>query len=165
MDHMRTFGCIAYAKVSDSQRPNLRQRQQNVCFLDIVKVPKAYRLMLLETKKIIRSRDVNFCKDSRVEGHLDNGHSGRSEGIVDQSYKFPIIHVIDEGDGDEDGNETKKGLPSQRMALREPSSLSNRHYLERVRRPPSKWWKNHIFTEGEEEHANVALLDAPLTIH
>ena len=61
--------------------------------------------MSLETKKIIRSHDVSFCEDSKVEGHLDDGPSGKSEGIVDQSSKSSIIHVIDESESDEDGDD------------------------------------------------------------
>ena len=61
--------------------------------------------MSLETKKIIQSRDLTFYEDLRVEGHLDDGRIRRSEAIVDQSSKSPIIHVIDQSEGDEDGDD------------------------------------------------------------
>ena len=32
-----------------------------------------------------------------------------------------------------------------------------------MRRPFREWWKNHIIEQGKDEHANVALLDDPLT--
>ena len=33
-----------------------------------------------------------------------------------------------------------------------------------MRRPLGEWRKNHILTQNDEEHANVAFLDGPLTI-
>ena len=110
---------------------------------------------------------MSFCEDSRVEGHLDDGLSGTNEGIVNQSSKSPIIHVIDESEGDENCDDdtplverhlkAKKRLPSQTTAVEELSSLSHCRYSERVCRPLGEWWKNHIFPQGEEEEANVAL--------
>ena len=57
----------------------------------------------------------------------------------------------------------KRVVPSSRV-VEEESSSGDRCYPNRLRRSLSEWWKNHIMTLSNEEHANVALLDGPLTI-
>lgn len=178
VEHMRTFGCIAFAKVPDSQRTKLDAKATKCVFLGYCEGTKAYRLMSLDTKKIIRARDVTFCENSKVEDNLDDGPSGRSgdkPAIVDQSSKSPVIDIVDEDEDDEDGGDeehieerhlkTKNGeKKAQATAVEDNASSSDRRYPERNRRPLGEWWKNHILPQGEEEYANVALLDAPLTI-
>ncbi len=44
------------------------------------------------------------------------------------------------------------------------SSLRERRYPTRERRPQGEWWKNHIFPQVSEDHANIAFLDDPLTL-
>ena len=178
MDHMRTFGCIAFAKVPDSQRTKLEAKATKCVFLGYCEGTKTYRLMSLETKKIIRARDVTFCENSKVEDNLDDGpcwRSGDKPAIVDQSSKSPVIDIVDEDKDDKDGGDeehiedrhlkTKNGeKKAEATAVEDNASSSDRRYPERNRRPLGEWWKNHILPHGEEEYANVALLDAPLTI-
>ena len=54
--HMRVFGCIAYAKVPDAKRGKLDAKVTKWLFLEYCEGTKAYRLMWVETKKIIRSQ-------------------------------------------------------------------------------------------------------------
>ena len=63
VDHMRNFMCIVYGKVPDCQRTIFEAKTTNCLFLGYCEGTKAYRLMSLETKKIIRSLDVSFCED------------------------------------------------------------------------------------------------------
>ena len=61
--------------------------------------------MFVETKKIIWSHDVTFCKNSIIEKHLKDGPSGRIEQsgvIMDESSKSPMTDFHDE---DKDGGE------------------------------------------------------------
>src|SRR5579875_408018 len=72
--HMCVFGCIAYAKVPDAKRTKLDTKGTKCLFLGYCEGTKAYRLMCLETKKIIKCRDVVFaedatCDDANVEMH------------------------------------------------------------------------------------------------
>ncbi len=167
--HMRIFGCIAFAKVPDARRTKLDAKAEKCVFLGYCEGTKGYRLMSVETKKIIRSRDVTFCEESTVGPHLEDGPSGRcGDVIVDTSSKSPIVNVGDEDDGEEDGKleassslMTKNGTKEVQV---ENASSSNRRYPERTRKPPGEWWKNHIFPPSDDEHANVALSDGPLTI-
>ena len=64
VEHMRTFGCIAFAKVPDSQRTKLEPKATKCLFLSYCEGTKAYRLRSVDTKKIMRSRDVTFVEDS-----------------------------------------------------------------------------------------------------
>jgi hypothetical protein len=59
-------------------------------------------------------------------------------------------------------SEKKKSMKDTRHQA--SSSLHERRYPLRERRPIGEWWKNHIFPQVSEEHANVALLDDPLTL-
>ena len=135
--------------------------------------------MSVETKKIIRSRDVTFFEDSSSDVDLDDGPSGRSQGevvIVDKSSKFPVVDVSDEDEGEDDDHldvdAANKLLKSKKVAEQQPQPsmvtedqiASDRRYLDRVHKPLGEWWKNHILPQSEDEHANVALLDGPSTI-
>ena len=49
--HIRVFGCLAYAMVLDEKRGKLDAKSTKCLFLGYCEVPKAYRLMYLQTKK------------------------------------------------------------------------------------------------------------------
>ena len=60
--HMRIFRCSAFAKVPDACRTKLDTKVEKCVFLGYCESTKAYMLMSVETKKIIRSLDVTFCE-------------------------------------------------------------------------------------------------------
>ena len=96
---MRTFRCIAFAKVPDSQRTKLEPKGTKCLFLGYCEGTKAYRLMSVETKKILRSRNVTFVEDSTPQGASMDGPSGRIEDngvVVDQPTDTLIIDLKDE---------------------------------------------------------------------
>jgi transposase InsO family protein len=51
--HIRVFGCIAYAKIPDASRTKLEAKSVKCLFLGYCEWSKAYRLICLESKKII----------------------------------------------------------------------------------------------------------------
>ena len=51
--HMRVFGCIAYVKISDASRTRLEPKSVKCLFLGYCEGTKAYKLICLESKKII----------------------------------------------------------------------------------------------------------------
>ena len=53
--HMQAFGCIAYAKVPDEKRTKMDSKATKCLFVGYCVGTRAYRLMCLETKKIIKS--------------------------------------------------------------------------------------------------------------
>jgi hypothetical protein len=78
--HMRVFGCLAYAMVPDEKRGKLDVKGTKCLFLGYCEGTKAYRLMCLQTKKIIKCRDVEFLEDSTsMRGDSEIRPSERNE--------------------------------------------------------------------------------------
>jgi len=68
VSHLRVFGCKAFAHVPDEKRTKLESKSMPCVFLRYYEGTKAYRLMCLETKRIIKSRNVMFIKGSKEIG-------------------------------------------------------------------------------------------------
>ena len=90
---------------------------------------------------------------------------------MDPSSKSFIINVNDEDEDDKDGYCTmekivkpKNKVQSKPSAVVQNASSSEHRYPDRLRRPPREWWKNHIIEQSQDQHANVVLLDGPLTL-
>ncbi|KAL1207442.1 Retrovirus-related Pol polyprotein from transposon TNT 1-94 [Cardamine amara subsp. amara] len=60
LDHIRVFGCLAYAKIETTHLKKLDDRSQTLVHLGIEPGTKAYRLYNPSTRKVIVSRDVVF---------------------------------------------------------------------------------------------------------
>ena len=63
LNHLRIFGCIAYAKVPSQHLTKLDDRSILMVYLGTEPGSKAYRLFDPTTKKICVSRDVKFKED------------------------------------------------------------------------------------------------------
>lgn len=174
--HMRVFGCIAYAMVPDAKRGKLDAKGTKCLFLGYCEGTKAYRLMCVETKKIIRSRDVVFVEDSTSVGHgLEMSPSGSSEApslvLVDESSKPPPLDDSDDVDSkkeemsnDQGGARVSPSSTPTPSGDEDKESTHEPRYPRRERRPPGKWWMNHILPQHEVERANVAALEDPLNM-
>ncbi len=66
---MRVFRCIAYAMVLDEKRGKLDAKGTKCLFFGYCEGTKAYRLMCVQSKKIIKCRDVDFMEDSTYVGN------------------------------------------------------------------------------------------------
>jgi len=66
--HLRVFGCKAFAHVPDEKRTKLKSKSMPCVFLGYYEGTKTYCLMCLETKRIIKSRDVMFIERSKEIG-------------------------------------------------------------------------------------------------
>jgi hypothetical protein len=64
VEHLRTFGCIAYAKVTRPGLKKLEDRSIKTVFLGYEPGSKGYRLYEPVGKRIIVSRDVVFDEGS-----------------------------------------------------------------------------------------------------
>ena len=93
ISHMRVFSCIAYAKVPDEKRSKLDAKGIKCLFVGYCEGTKAYRLMCLQSQKIIKSPDVVFFEDKRLEegpsGSIDQealevDHSSKSNDDDDE---------------------------------------------------------------------------------
>ncbi len=72
VSHLRVFGCKTFAHIPDEKRRKLESKSIPCVFLGYCEGIKAYRLMCLETKRIIKSRDVVFLEGTKeVEGVRD----------------------------------------------------------------------------------------------
>ncbi len=60
--HLRIFSCKAFAHVPNEKRTKLESKSKPCVFLGYCEGPKAYHLMCVETKRIIKSRDVTFIE-------------------------------------------------------------------------------------------------------
>ncbi len=133
----------------------------------------------MQSKKIIKCKDVEFMEDSTNVGNdLEMRPSGKNETpnvvIVDTSSTSPCV-------GDDEGASDAKEDPSNQEAPPTPGCSSTpstpskdastsgeqegqpseeRRYPLRERRLLGEWWKNHILPQ-HVEHANVACLDDP----
>ncbi len=73
VSHLRVFGCKTYAHILDEKKSKLESKSIPCVFLGYCEGTKAYRLMCVETKRIIKSRNVVFLEGTEeVEGVHDN---------------------------------------------------------------------------------------------
>jgi hypothetical protein len=80
VSHLKVFSCKALAHVLDEKRIKLESKSMPCVFLGYYKGTKAYRLMSIETKRIIKSRDVIFIKGSKKIGGVL--HPKKVENVV-----------------------------------------------------------------------------------
>ncbi len=120
--HLKAFGCAAYSHVSNAERRKL-DKARRMCFIGYSKNPKGYRLIDMDTKKVITRRDVVFNEpDFYFLKRIDDTES--------------VSILLDLLDEPEDESETRLKEPpcrSERTVrnLDEPLQRSERN----VRRP------------------------------
>ncbi len=86
VSHLKVFGCKAFAHIPNEKRSKLESKSMPCVFLGYYEGTKAYRLMCVETKRIIKSRDVVFVEGTKkVEGVLHN-----------KPLPKQVEHVVDE---------------------------------------------------------------------
>jgi hypothetical protein len=68
VSHLRIFGCKTFARVPDEKRTKLESKSMPCVFLRYHEGTKAYCLMCVETKRIVKSRDVVFIEGSKEIG-------------------------------------------------------------------------------------------------
>ena len=192
VSHMRTFGCIAYALVPSAKRTKLDAKGIKCLFLGYCEGTKAYRLMCVESKKIIKCRDVTFLEDGGPDPKLlEMSPSGSSGGSAQKVGTTTRMHIEDEGDEDEEQGaddedlvEPKRKVATpqvKRSAAPSPSTspreqehdqpleeqdqtMEEPRYPTRTCKPLGDWWLNHILPPQHEEQANVAFLGDPSTL-
>ncbi|GAA0182535.1 hypothetical protein LIER_42303 [Lithospermum erythrorhizon] len=66
-NHLKVFGCIAYAHIPKDERTKLDFKSRQCVFLSYGDEKIGYKLYDLTNKKIIRSRDVSFRENQTVK--------------------------------------------------------------------------------------------------
>jgi hypothetical protein len=84
VSHLRVFGCKTFAHIPDEKRSKLESKFMPCVFLGYCEGTKAYCLMCIKTKRIIKSRDVVFLKGTKkVKGvHHNRPPSKQVEHVV-----------------------------------------------------------------------------------
>ncbi len=173
MFHLRVFGCKAFAHVPDKKRTKLESKSMPCVFLRYYESTKAYRLMCVETKRIIKSRDVMFIEGSKEIGGVL--HLEKEENVV--------VHEEVEGEEpltfnqDTPLNETRmEGVQSEStpsFSSKERFVISNDNLSsepsqdvlrERPQRQQREWPQNWWIATKEVERATVAFLEEPQNI-
>ncbi len=80
VSHLRVFGCKALAHVLDEKRTKFESKSMPCVFLGYYEGTKAYPLMCVKTKRIIKSRDVVFIEGSKEIGGVP--HPEKEENVV-----------------------------------------------------------------------------------
>lgn len=184
VSHLRVFGCIAYAKVPDEKRSKLDAKATKCLMLGYCEGTKAYRLICLDTKKIIKSPDVTFFEDKTVLEECPSGSNISPAIIMDKSSKpehededEDEVEVLAKQDevkpatsGSLEHSKEKRKEEKDKVSRASQTSLEDGHFREdkryptRVRRPPGEWWKSHMsYQEDEDQHANMAITNEPKT--
>jgi hypothetical protein len=65
VSHLRVFGCKIFAHIPDEKRSKLKSKFMPCVFLGYCEGTKAYRLMCVKTKRIIKSQDVVFLEGTK----------------------------------------------------------------------------------------------------
>ncbi len=80
VSHLRVFGCKAFAHAPNENPTKLESKSMPCVFLGYYEGTKAYRLMSVKTKRIIKSRDVVFIEGSKDIGGVP--HLEKEENVV-----------------------------------------------------------------------------------
>lgn len=82
VEHLRIFGCIAYAQVPEAKRRKLDDRGEKCIFVGISGKSKGYRLYNPLTNKIVECRDVIFSEEE-VWRWSDKESKGDQSGLFE----------------------------------------------------------------------------------
>jgi hypothetical protein len=170
---LRVFGCKAFAHVPDEKKTKFKFKSMLCVFLGYYEGTKAYRLMCVKTKRIIKSRDVVFIEGSKeIVGvpHLEKKENivvheeVEKEKPLTFSQNTPLNETRMEGVQSEStpsSSSEEKFVVFNDNPSCEPSQDVPRERPQRQRREwPSDWW---IATK-EVEHATVTFLEEPQII-
>jgi len=122
--HMRVFGNLAYTTDPNEKRFNAKETK--CMFVGYCKDIEAYRLMCLETKRIIKSGNVAFMEDNKsminkLELHPNGRDGGCTVVLMDKSSKSPLL------DGDKQTMEDVERVACNGVAIEEPhEKLANK---------------------------------------
>lgn len=72
VEHLKVFGCIAYAHIPKENRNKLDGKGEKCIFIGYSDESKGYRLYQPESKKLIISRDVIFDEGAQWKWNENN---------------------------------------------------------------------------------------------
>ncbi len=178
VSHLKVFSCKAFVHIPDEKRSKLESKSMPCVFLGYCEGTKAYRLMCVETKRIIKSRDVVFLDGTKeVEGVHDNRppskegeHVVLDEVVIDHELVKDAnpISLKERPAEDVEGDEfTSNSSSEEEFATSQDEGLNESQQDGRRERPqrqhkewPCDWW---VATK-EVERATIAFSEEPQTV-
>ncbi|GKV28744.1 hypothetical protein SLEP1_g37756 [Rubroshorea leprosula] len=146
VDHLRIFGCVAYAHVPDQKRKKLDNKGEKCIFLGVGNQSKAYKLYNPSTKKIVISRDVVFDEEQIWPGS-ENGTtkciSADFDGGDDEEKQQSIENVQQQLDMDE--QQPASTSNAQEDAQSPAAAKEDEQRSQRVRKRPA-WMSDYEVT-------------------
>lgn len=148
IEHMRVFGCIAYAHVPNHIRKKLDDKAEKCIFIGYSNVTKGYKLYNPKKEKVIISRDVIF--DEQSSWDWSSKESSPAEFVPLEDHSINDEHVV-EPEVQSPANQSPEFEPPQEVAARRP---------QRERRLPAYLEDFELDTRrttSDEEIVNFAL--------
>jgi hypothetical protein len=174
--HLRVFGYKAFAHVPNEKRTKLKSKSMPCVFFGYYEGTKAYCLMCVETKRIVKSRDVVFIEGSREIGGVL--HPEKVENVVvheivnkeveeepltfsqDTSLNEPTMEGV-QSESTPSSSLEEEFVISNDNPSNEPSQHVPRERPQRQQREwPLDWW----ITTKEVERATITFLEGPQNI-
>jgi hypothetical protein len=186
VDHLRTFGCTAYALIPTQQRQGkLASKTQKCIMLGFVENSKCYRLWNSLTQRIVNARDVVFNETAflgqvqvpGVEGGKDEvveygtgAEVGKCTGEEDSNSKWSMEQPHEEEQQPHQTTPSKVNPTQLERSDSESEQETTFHTPTpairtlRPRKPPSQWWKvnqaNVVQEEQEPQNYHQAATSA-----
>jgi hypothetical protein len=157
VSHLRVFSCKAFVHIPDEKRSKLVSKSMPCVFLRYCERTKAYHLMCVETKRIIKSRDVVFLEGTKkVEGvHHNRPLPKQVEHVVDEVVNDdelvkdanPISLNEGSAEGVEGDESTSNSSLEEEFATPQGEGLNEAQQDARREKPqrqckewPRDWW-------------------------
>lgn len=106
LEHIRVFGCKAYAHIPREKRTKLDPKSKQYIFVGYCEDSKAYRLFDPLTHNIVKSRDVVFYEEQKFQIGEENQTADQSQQIILYSDEGSDIESNEENSmHDQDENE------------------------------------------------------------
>jgi transposase InsO family protein len=161
VNHLRAFGCIAYAHIPEKQRNKLQPKALRCIMLGYSQTSKAYRLWNPATRKAFSCRDVIFHEDELA--YPPAGQGGATKAPLDSSpatipstsTPSPRIdgsNIIGQPDSSELDNANADLSWIQRVSRLGSAAASNQPHLQPL---PSE--QDDVIEQNEDEQDRLPL--------
>jgi Reverse transcriptase (RNA-dependent DNA polymerase)/gag-polypeptide of LTR copia-type len=150
LSDLRVFGCPAYVHIDSSRRRKLEDKAWKGVFVGYAEDSPAWLVYNPETKRVLRSRDVDFDEGPRradVSGMGESADAADMDDAGDEGYVHETVQHTTETEehaasqeGEAGGAEPGSEPGELDAAAHEPGEQPTLRRGERHRQPPGEWW-------------------------